>query len=48
MSEDNIKDIIIALINNRYLITGSSNKDTAKEVADMINSLNKNIKDIGI
>ncbi len=43
MSEEHIKDIVIALINNNLFYAGADNEETAKEVAKFVNTVKLNL-----
>ncbi|MEL7656350.1 MAG: hypothetical protein AAGU75_10640 [Bacillota bacterium] len=43
MSDEQIKEITIAMINNRLVFTGSDNEDTAKEIAKFITTLREEV-----
>lgn len=43
MNDEQIKEITIAMINNKLLYMGDDNKQTAEEVAKFINSLKENL-----
>jgi len=45
MSDEQIKDILIALINNRLVITGTDNEEIAKNMAIFINTLKQELKE---
>jgi len=39
MTDEQIKEITITMINNKYLYTGTNNEEIAKEIAKFINTL---------
>lgn len=39
MTDEQIKEITISMINNKLLYSGSDNEETAKEIANFINTL---------
>jgi len=43
MSDEQIKEITIAMIEKGFIFTGTDNEDTAKEVASFINVLKKEL-----
>lgn len=43
MSDEQIKDIVITLINKGVVYIGGTNEETAKEIATLINTLKKEI-----
>lgn len=43
MTDEQIKEITIAMINNKLLYSGSNNEETAKEIAKFINNLREEV-----
>jgi tRNA G46 methylase TrmB len=46
MNDDQIKEILIALINNGQLCTGTDNKSIAENIALFINTLKQELKEV--
>ena len=46
MNDEQIKEITIAIINNKMVYTGSSNEETAEEIAKFINKLREKTNEI--
>lgn len=44
MNNEQIKEITIAMINNKQLYLGSDNEESAMEIAKFINTLNEQTK----
>ena len=45
MSDEQIKEITIAMVNKGWLIVGDDNEETAKEIATFINTLKKELNE---
>lgn len=46
MSDEYIKEIVIALINNDRIYPGGNNETTAQEIAKMIKALRQELNDV--
>lgn len=44
MNDDQIKEIIIALIEANKMYVGSNNEETGNKIAELYNSIKENIK----